>query len=286
MIYKGLSQNEIEKAYNNRAAVSNHADFITDWLARSKHYRDQSNCLLDIEYGPGKGEKFDFFLPEDECTGIMIFIHGGYWQAIDKSYVSFIAESYCRVGIAVAVVSYPLCPAATMSEIIHAVRSAYLKVNEVCLQHGIGSSKIFLAGHSAGGHLGAALLTEELGGLTSKEKLISGCIFLSGLYDLAPMRYFSMGKVLNLSESDAQTLSPINNRPVFPVSMILSVGALESEEYHRQSKALLDTWVKFGCDINYRVEPEIHHFSILNAFCDESSKLYSEACELMGVNCG
>ncbi len=118
-------------------------------------------CRLDIPYGGGKLETLDLFPAASAGPPVLVFLHGGYWQAMDKSDFSFIASLFHAVGVAVAVVNYNLAPAAGMADIVAQVRRAvaFLAANGESL--GIGRSRFFLAGHSAGGHLTAmAMLTD------------------------------------------------------------------------------------------------------------------------------
>ena len=88
----------------------------------------------------------------------MIYIHGGYWRAIDKNDHSFIALPFLEKDIAVANINYDLCPTATLSEIVDEIIEAFLFIRERVSELRI--SGIYLTGHSAGAHLATEILAK------------------------------------------------------------------------------------------------------------------------------
>ena len=101
---------DFEKQYNNRKAVPDFANYLKDWEARSKHFRNKGNALLDVSYGESERETLDIFFCEKPDAALHIFIHGGYWQALDKDSFSFMAEAFGARGENSIVLNYDLCP--------------------------------------------------------------------------------------------------------------------------------------------------------------------------------
>src|SRR5713226_2523992 len=83
----------------------------------------RGNCLLDQRYGSGPRCLLDVF-PAGDGAPVLLFIHGGYWRALDKSDVSFIAEPFQRVGISVVMPGYDLVPSVRVADIVDQVRAA------------------------------------------------------------------------------------------------------------------------------------------------------------------
>src|SRR5260370_696140 len=65
-------------------------------------------CLI-LRYGSGPRQTVDLF-PAAQPRGALLFIHGGYWRALDKSDHAFVAPPLVAQGIGVAVINYDLCP--------------------------------------------------------------------------------------------------------------------------------------------------------------------------------
>ena len=89
-----------QRQYDNPALVPEHPAIIAGWAEASAAYRRQGG-QLDIAYGPSPRERYDLFGPQE--APIAVFIHGGYWQKLDKSVFSHCAAGLNAHGVAVAV---------------------------------------------------------------------------------------------------------------------------------------------------------------------------------------
>ncbi|MDP3317930.1 MAG: alpha/beta hydrolase, partial [Bosea sp. (in: a-proteobacteria)] len=102
---------DYETQYNNRARVPEHPQVIASWARDAEAYRAEALCELGVSYGESERQRYDLFKPETmRGNAIVLFIHGGYWQALDRSFFSHMARGLNRRGIPVAVVGYDLCP--------------------------------------------------------------------------------------------------------------------------------------------------------------------------------
>ena len=106
-----------ERMYDNRALVPGYAEFFQRWARESAQARAQGPCSVDLRYGDGPGETLDVFPAPQGDAPVLVFVHGGYWRALDKSDHSFIAPAFTRDGACVVVPNYPLCPAVTIPDI-------------------------------------------------------------------------------------------------------------------------------------------------------------------------
>lgn len=148
---------DYETEYNNRARVPGHPAIIAGWKDQSQAYRSGSRCERDIAYGPGERNRYDLFFPagEKDTGGLHLFIHGGYWQGLDRSYFSHCARGLNSRGSTVAVCSYTLCPAVRIPDIV-----AEIRLCVASLWHRSGRP-MTVSGHSAGGHLVAEMLATD-----------------------------------------------------------------------------------------------------------------------------
>jgi arylformamidase len=282
-LYRGLDQAALDAQYNMRQAVPAHPAHFARWAAASRAVRDRGRCRLDIPYGGGKLETLDLFPAASAGPPVLVFLHGGYWQAMDKSDFSFIASPFHAVGVAVAVVNHTLAPAAGMDDIVAQVRRAvaFLAGNGESL--GIGRSRFFLAGHSAGGHLAAmAMLTDwsRLG--LDRDPICGGCA-ISGIFDLEPIRLSYLNKVLGLDAAAARRNSPTRllataAPPDHP--LVLAVGGRETAEFHRQQAEFAAEWGRRGGKLTVVDQPAEDHFSIVDRFGEWLSPLFTA---LLGV---
>ncbi|MFN8984089.1 MAG: alpha/beta hydrolase, partial [Alphaproteobacteria bacterium] len=197
---------DAEREYNNRARVPESAEIIAGWARDAAAFRASGvRAELNLAYGAGERERLDLFLPPDErAAPTALFIHGGYWQALDRSFVSQCARGLVGQGLAVAVPSYDLCPKVTVGEIAAQMRRA------AAFLHRRRGGRLLATGHSAGGQLAALLLATDWPawepGLPAG--MVGAALPVSGVFELGPLRGTSIAKALNLTGQDIATLSP------------------------------------------------------------------------------
>ncbi|MBB3018261.1 acetyl esterase/lipase [Microvirga lupini] len=265
---------DFEAEYNNRARVPDHPAHIAGWQRDAAAYRGTARCDLDLAYGPGERHRLDLFHPEnDDSSGpTVLFIHGGYWQAFDKSSSSHLARGANRRGLMVAVPSYTLAPAATLADIIAEIEMA---ANFITQRTG---RPIVATGHSAGGHLTACLMARPM----PQQRPIQAAMPISGLFDLPPLVGTSINRALGLTTDDAQHLSPLAWAPPKSGKLVAVVGGAESSEFLRQSRAIVDTWGKAGVTTRYHEVPGAHHFDVIAGLADPADPLVNTLVELAG----
>jgi arylformamidase len=258
---------ELDRQYDNRAAVPNHPEIFHRWAESSKLIRERSRAVLDLPYGPHPRQTLDLFIPEDlsEPPPLQVFFHGGYWQAMSKDSSGFVAEGLLAAGLAVAVVGYRLCPEVGVGEIVKDARSSLAWLYQNGPAHGVDARKIQVSGHSAGGHLVAMLwLTDwpKVAPGTPPDLLHSG-ISVSGLFQLEPLLNTPINHALGLDLAEARALSPALAEPVSHAPLLIAVGEKESAEYHRQSRLLYENWNGSGVPVETMISKGHNHFSIM-----------------------
>ena len=138
-----------------------------------------------------------------------MFIHGGYWQALDRKDFSFVAERLVEAGAAVALVGYDLAPAVDMDTIVGQIRAAIAWLYRNADAHGFDPDRICLAGHSAGGHLAAMALATDWTAFGLPADLVKGVCAISGVFDLEPIRLCYLNEVVRLDAEQARRNSPV-----------------------------------------------------------------------------
>jgi len=277
---------ELQAQYSARAAVPEHPQIFRRWQQLSQQYRAEASCKLDIRYGESERQLLDLFLPNNTLAPLLVFIHGGYWQAMDKSDSSFLAEELVKQGAAVAVVNYGLCPAVTMDEITRQLRQGIQWLCHHAKDYGFDGNRIHLCGHSAGGHLAVMMLTNDWtkAPFSLPADLIKSVIAVSGLFELEPLIHTRINLALGLNQAMARKNSPLLLEPLSKAPIRLFVGGEESEEFHRQSIDFQTVWSARGMDIDYQDLPGLHHFNMIEQLTRRESHLYLMVSRLMGLN--
>ena len=273
-----------EREYNARAAVPDHARHIAGWVEQSQRVRIAEPCYLDIAYGTDPKQTLDIF-PARRGAGnapVMVFIHGGYWRAMDKSDFSFLAPAFTRAGITLAVINYRLVPTVPLEDLVRDTVAAITWVYLNAGHYGANPHRLTVAGHSAGGHLAALMLACQWprwhGALPPD--VVRGALAISGLYDLEPFIHTPfLRDDLKLTQARVLAMSPVCLPPATHAPLITTAGGDESSEFHRQARLLAAHWGNiFARDVPL---PGHNHFSVCTALGDPSSALFAAAKALI-----
>jgi arylformamidase len=283
-VYRNYDQAGLDAEYNLRARFPSHIPFMAKWRAEGDAELARPGWRRDLAYGPTPPEGLDLFVPPVESGGrapLMVFIHGGYWQGLDKRDCAALAPEFVKAGIAYATVNYTLAPTAGLDEIVRQARAclAWLWRNAPLL--GCDANRIFVGGHSAGGHLTAMLAATDwsrLGGLP--RDLIKGAFPVSGLYDLEPIRLSYQNAVLKLDAGTVRRNSPILFKPVTQ-RIVLTVGEKEPDEFRRQQSEFAAAWRKAGASVEIVAAKGLDHFDILDTFGDPKHPIGRAALALI-----
>jgi arylformamidase len=274
-----------ETRYNPRLAVPEYASHFEAWGQRSADARARMDGYLDVSYGNHPLEKLDVFRAKGASRALLMFIHGGYWRALDKSQHSFVAEPFANAGVTVGMINYALCPAVTVEEIVRQVLQAAAWLYRNASNFGAPAGPIFVAGHSAGGHLTAMLMAAlwPTFDRSLPKDLWKGGLAISGLYDLRPLVDVDwLNGDLRLDEASALRLSPAFLPPATRAAVMTCVGGDESSEFLRQNALLASRWKSvFAGDI---AMPGRNHFSVIDALAEQTSALFAGARKLMKLD--
>jgi arylformamidase len=262
---------DYEAEYNNRAKVPGHPAVMAGWARDAAAFRAAcAGAELDLAYGPSARQALDIFWPGSGWDGqLALFIHGGYWQGLDKSFFSHLAAGLLAHGVAVAVPSYDLCPQLTVGEITEQMRAACAFLHR---RHG---RNMLAIGHSAGGHLSAMLMATDWPARGLPSGLVPSALAISGLFDLRPLVQTSMNAALRLDEAEARRLSPLFvPRPAGRIHA--AVGGLEGPEFIGQSRRIAEAWGG-----TWDVLPDHDHFTVIAPLADPASLMVGSALDLL-----
>lgn len=275
----------LEREYNNRALVPDHAEYFARWAQGSEHARRTMTCHLDQRYGDMPGETLDLFPARKGDGTCMMFIHGGYWRSLDKRDFSFLAPTWVDAGVSLAVVNYDLCPAVTIDEIVRQMlrASRWLWLNAEA--YGMDQDRLYVSGHSAGGHLTAMMMCALFPVFDARlpKDLWKGGLAVSGVYDLRPLVHVGfLQQDLRLDEESATRVSPAFMPPATRAPVMTCVGGAESGEFRRQNALIAERWrAAFTGDV---AMPGRNHFSVVDGLADAASPLFAGARRLMKLD--
>lgn len=260
-----------DDAYTNGANIPGGDRWPAAWVAPARAFRDRlaqlGRARLAIAYGSNARNQLDLFLPEGTAKGLVVFVHGGYWMALDNSYWSHLAAGAVEHGYAVAMPSYRLCPDVRISDIVAEIGIA------ISNAAGLIDGPIMLTGHSAGGHLVSRMAASGTPLAPALQARIRHVLSISGLHDLRPLMTTGMNRTLRIDESEALAQSPALLRPIDGLRLTCWVGGSERAEFLRQNALLANIWTGLGATTCSVFEPDRHHFNVIDGLADPAHPL-------------
>ena len=271
-----------DRQYNARAMIRDHSRIFERWKTRSREARAHLPCRLDIPYGATPAETLDIFPSEGKSEALLVFIHGGYWRSLDKGDFSYLAPALNRCGVTLALPNYALCPKVGIEDIVKQTLLAIAWLWHYGARYGVNPGRLYVAGHSAGGHLTAMMLAARWTAYMPAlpYNLVKGGLAISGIYDLEPLAHAPfVNQDLRLDQAMARRLSPVAIPPATTAPLYTAVGGEESDEFKRQNALIARTWrYAFAGDIPM---PGHNHLTVVEELANPGSALFKAALGMM-----
>ncbi len=254
---------DADRAYANAEFIENAAAYPPRWAEKAAAFRAGARARLDLAYGSGARQRLDLFEPEGAPAGLVVFVHGGYWRAFDKSSWSHLAAGPLARGWAVAMPSYTLAPEARISEITREIAAV------LAFAAGLVAGPIALAGHSAGGHLVARMNCADVVLPEAVASRLARIVPISPLSDLRPLLETKMNEDFRMDGDEAVAESPLLHEARRGVETIVHVGAEERPAFLDQARWLAEGWE----EARLTIAPGRHHFDVIEALEQPDSPL-------------
>jgi arylformamidase len=263
-MWKNLSKEDLDRAYNNSLAVTNSSEIVQSWIQSSILAKERLHGDYDIAYGDSKFQSFDFLFA-GETAPVIVFLHGGFWQMRSKDDFTFISPPLVEAGFSVAMLGYRLAPLANMNEIIQDVRNGIQAIMAHMKEKNIVSQKLWLLGWSAGAHLIS---------MAQDEDCVLGGTAISGIYDLEPMRHCYINEKLQLNEDASLKNSPILLQQNTSKPLDIFVGRSELPEMQKQSIDFATYRKSTNAEGVFKNIPEKNHYTIMDELTDKNGEIF------------
>ena len=287
MTYRNLSPEALELEFNPRAVARNLDERLVAYAAESAATRARLDCALDVRYGPGEKETLDIFPAASSGPGpgapVHLFIHGGYWRAMDKSDYSFIADAFQPAGATTVVINYDLCPTVTLDTIVEQSNRSIGWTYRNIARYGGDPERLYVSGNSAGGHLTAMALAHDWEAEGLPADIIKGAAPITGVFDCEPVLDITVNELVRLEPEAARRLSPLRHPPRRAIPLLVAVGGAEPRLWIKMSEDYAALCREHGIECEYMEMPGQDHFDVSRAVGDPASPLARAMLRMMGL---
>lgn len=274
--WRALPGEELEQHFNPRVACPDVEQHLARYAALSAEARRGLPGRYDIRYGERPKETLDVHEPDDRHSArpLVLFIHGGYWRALDKSDHSFVVPSVLDTGAVVANINYDLCPTVTLDVIVEETARAVRFCHANAAKWGADPGAMVLMGHSAGAHLAAAMLQRRWRHDELAPGAIRGVAALTGVYEPQVILGVSVNEEAQIDADTAARHDCLARTFILKPPVVLAVGGDEPEGWIAQTTDFAAHCRGAGLDTREQVLPGGNHFTVLDRAVDPADDLY------------
>lgn len=270
---KYLNQEQLDADYDVEKAVSDFPDYIKEYTENSQEARKILKNRTVIAYGPTLMERLTVYPAKESGAPVFIFIHGGYWKIGLGDDYDFVAMGASKANFTVVIINYELAPKVSIPEMVRQIRSSIAWTSQNIVRFNGDPERIFVGGHSAGGHLAAMTATTNWADYGLRSNTIKGILAVSGLFDLEPVSYSFVQPSIRITADQILSSSPVRLIVSSQILLIVAWGEQETEAFKTQSSNYLKAWKDAGNSGNSIIISEANHFSILREFVAEDGLL-------------
>jgi arylformamidase len=284
-VWLDLDQRELDDAYDQSKYAANRGQIQERRLLNSARARGRMGEPLRLAYGPSEVEQLDLYRCKRANAPVNVYVHGGAWRNGTAAEFAFLAEIFVNAGAHCVILDFVNIDAAAGDLMMMArqVRSAVAWVYKNAARFGGDPGRLYLSGHSSGGHLGGCAATADWGrdfGLPPD--LIKGALLCSGMYDLKPVRLSARSNYVKFTDEIEQELSAMRHLDRLNCPLVLGYGTYETPEFQRQTRDFAAAVKAAGKLRELVVGEGYNHFEMLETLANPYGLLGRAALELMG----
>ncbi len=264
-VWLDMDQAELDAAYDQSVYAPNLQQILKRYATNSDEVRARLGAPQRYAYGATPIEGLDVYPTKRPNAPINIFIHGGAWRGGLAKDFGYGAELFVHAGAHYVVPDFinVIEAGGSLMAMAEQVRRAVAWVRRNATSFGGDPERIYVSGHSSGGHLaGVVLTTDWRGQFDLPADTVKGGLCCSGLFDLKPARLSARSSYVKFTDEVEQVLSPQRHLDKLNVPLILAHGTLETPEFQRQSRDFAAAVKAAGKPVQLLVAQGYNHFEI------------------------
>src|SRR5262245_40294947 len=267
-IWLDMDQVELDAAYDQIFYSPLQAQIIRRLASSSELARSRVGVPRHEAYGPTEPEKLDIHRTARANAPIFVFIHGGAWLGGEAKNYAYAAGMFVNAGAHVSALGFVAIAAAGGDRRVMAdqVRRGVAWVYKNAPSFGGDASRLYIGGHSSGGHLcGVVLVTDWQKDFGLPADIIKGGLCMSGMHDLKPVRLSKRSSYVKFTDEMEQAMSSQRHLDLLRAPVTLTYGTNETPEFQRQSRDFAAAVRAVGKPVELIEAASFNHFEMLES---------------------
>jgi arylformamidase len=283
IVWLDMDQKELDDAYDQAVYAPNREVVIKRCARNSELVRERIGAPKRFAYGPTEIEAVDVFTAKAQNAPVMIFVHGGAWRVGRAAQYHYMAEAFLNAGAHLVVPDFNNVGEVDGSLMTMAdqIRRSVAWTVKNAKSFGGDPDRVYVSGHSSGGHWAGVLLTTDWQKLGLPQDCIKGGVCGSGMYDLKPVRMSARSNYVKFTDETERELSSQRHldKLVAPVSIVY--GTMETPEFQRQNRDFAAAVKAAGKPATLSVMEGYNHFEVMESIGNPYSLFGRAALEIM-----
>jgi arylformamidase len=266
LVWLDMDQQELDDAYDQSVYAPNMQQILKRCTRNSELVRERLGAPKRLAYGSTPIEALDIYLTKAKNAPINIFVHGGAWRALLAKDFAYPAEMFVNAGAHFVVLDFNnvIETGGNLMTMADQLRRAVIWLWKNAENFGGDPERIYVSGHSSGGHLAAVLLTTDfLDVFDLPPNIIKGGVCASGMYDLKPVRLSKRSSYVKFTDEIEERLSPQRHVGKLLAPVVVVYGTAETPEFQRQSRDFAAAVKAAGKPVTLSVMEGYNHFEVM-----------------------
>jgi arylformamidase len=283
-VWLDLDQQALDDAYDQSKYAANLAQIVKRYATNSEQVRARLGAPKRLAYGPTPIEGLDLYPTQKPNAPVHVFIHGGAWRSGLAKDAAYQAETFVNAGAHYLAVDFNnvIETKGDLMPMADQVRRAVAWVYKNAASFSGDPNRIFLSGHSSGGHLaGVVLTTDWPKDFGLPKDVLKGGLCCSGMFDLKPVRLSARSSYVKFTDDVEQALSSQRHLDRLNCPVIVGYGTLETPEFQRQSRDFAAAVKAAGKPVTLLVGEGYNHFEMPELLANPYGLLGRAALEQM-----
>jgi arylformamidase len=286
VVWLDMDQTELDNAYDQAVYAPNQPLVHARRAAANARAKARLGAPQRFQYGASEIEGVDIYRAKGNGAGapINVYIHGGAWRNGRSADFAVLAEPIVNAGAHSVIADFANIDAVggNLMTMAKQVRSAVAWVYNNADTFGGDRNRLYVTGHSSGGHLASAIVTCDWGRDFGLPKdVVKGAMLASGMYDLVPVRLSKRSKYVAFSDAIVDELSAVRHIDRLHCPIVVAHGTQETPEFQRQARDFAAAVKAKGLPITFIVGDGYNHFEIQETLASPYGLLGHEVLKLM-----